>query len=114
VACRYCFRRHCRPEVIGARPVWSPDGTKIAVNHGPDLDVYVINVDGSGQRRIAGTRGAGLPTWSPDGRKLAFSRHPAIYVVNADGSGQRRLVPRPGAPPLSLGENWTPVWSPSR
>jgi TolB protein len=99
--------------VEGLRPVWSPNGNKIAYNWGPNADIYVINADGTGRRRVAANMPS-LPTWSPDGRKLAFSRHPGIHVTNADGSGQRRLVPPPGAPPLSLGENWSPAWSPHR
>jgi Tol biopolymer transport system component len=41
------------------RPVWSPDGTKIAFERGNGL--YVVNVDGGGARLIA--RGARDPDW---------------------------------------------------
>ncbi len=56
--------------------------------------LYVMNTDGSGQRRMAPANyGA---RWSPDGRKIAFSGSwPAadgVYVMNADGSGQQRLT----------------------
>ena len=86
-------------------PVWSPDGTKIAfarfrpptrTARSPsflETDVYFMNADGSGQRRLA----AGWPaSWSPDGRKIAFTRGhyrmSEIYVMNASGTGQRRLT----------------------
>jgi len=60
--------------------------------------LYVMNADGSDQRRV--TRSSGYETllaWSPDGRKLAFQRHPstpswAFFVVNADGTRARKVV----------------------
>ena len=97
--------------------VWSPDGRQIAFvgNRasglpGPgarfkdDSEIYVMNADGSGTRRLTHNLGYdGAPAWSPDGRKIAFQsqRRSAIYggnggkgdskaeiyVMNADGSG---------------------------
>jgi Tol biopolymer transport system component len=76
-------------------------------------ELYVMNADGSGKRRLARSPLAGndlfraVPAWSPDGRKLAFAiqlRRSAglcdragacndeIFVMNADGSGLRRLT----------------------
>jgi WD40-like Beta Propeller Repeat len=100
-----------RPEA--RTPVWSPDGRRIAFTSRRDgnWEVYVVNADGSGQRRL--TRNAAgdfAPTWSPDGRKIVFERRRdvnpmggGLYVVNADGSGQRRLT-RDGQD--------APAWSP--
>jgi TolB protein len=51
----------------GAQPSWSPDGEKLAF--GRQSDIYVMNADGSGQRNLTRTPGAGrresVPVWSP-------------------------------------------------
>ena len=89
---------------------WSPDGKKMLFERrnprhplpGPvpgewPEELYVMNADGSGQRRL--TRNPAedeAPAWSPDGRKIAFTRDgkkPTVWVMNSDGSGQRRLTP---------------------
>jgi TolB protein len=83
-------------------PVWSPDGKKIAFwrvgDQGiptPQSGLYVMNADGSGQRRLA-RHNCCRALWSPDGRKLAIlGNSPGrldVYVINADGSGLRRLT----------------------
>jgi TolB protein len=115
-----------------APAVWSPDWRKVALvqQRGPARgypvygrysDIYVLNADGSGRRRLTHSpQNDGDPVWSPDGRKIAFVRVDGgladIYVVNADGSGLRRLAhaiaftPMPGGP----GGGWraSPAWSP--
>ena len=97
------LRRLTRNGLADALPMWSPNGTRIAFLRfsvppacggwagDPGPNVYVMNADGSGQRRLA----RGWPSaWSADGRKIAFTGpddRPGMYVMNADGSGQRRL-----------------------
>jgi TolB protein len=91
-------------------PRWSPDGQAIAFSRSPDgytpADVFVINADGSGLRRLTASGGES-PSWSPDGSRMAFVRFfqngPRLFVMNADGTGVTDL----GVPGLD------PVWSPS-
>ncbi len=56
-------------------PRWSPDGTglALAVANEYDVDIYVMNADGTDLRAVAPSGGYDLwPAWSPDGRYLAF------------------------------------------
>ena len=104
-------------------PAWSPDGTQIAfarhVLTQPasnyfalvDVEIWVMNADGSNQHALTHSRYDFGPTWSPDGRKIAFSGSClgcfqwALYVMNADGSDQRIISQNIN------GWNW-PNWSP--
>jgi TolB protein len=88
---------------------WSPSGKTIAFarkQNGKDA-VYVMNADGSNQRRlIAGAQ----PTWSPDGQRIAFTSTgaaPDIYVVNVNGRGLRDLT-------RTRGFDGDPAWAPGR
>lgn len=58
-------------------PAWTPDGQALTflwgpANHG---QVYLIGVDGSGQRLLDATLGdvSGDFDWSPDGERLLFT-----------------------------------------
>ena len=80
-------------------PAWSPDGTQLAFTSNRDgqPELYAINADGSGLRRLTNHPGIDTsPTWSPQGHQLAFvsdrTGSPQLYVVGADGTGLRRLT----------------------
>jgi hypothetical protein len=104
----------CGPDQLDNSPSWSPDGKQIAFIRNVPVpgynDVYVMNADGSNQRRltqIGSVSSPFRPTWSPDGTKLAFVGPPVgdyysqIYVMNVDGSNQR-----------PIGRGVDPEWSP--
>ena len=78
-------------------PAWSPDGSTIAFasTRAGSFDLYAMNADGSGTRRLTSTKDEDRqPTWSPDGERIAFTRGAVgqIFVTAADGSGARRLT----------------------
>ncbi len=123
--------RNLTGDALSERPMWSPDGRKIAFKSGPDGagGVYVMNADGSERRLLAdsGARlrhqacpncgGIGHVAWSPDGRKMLLirfgpsygydSRNSYVVVMNADGSGLRRLKRN-----VEPGNGGSPSWSP--
>ncbi len=88
-----------------AFPYWSPDGSKIAYLccTGHDSNLWVMNADGSGARRLT-TGLASSPAWSPDGSRIAFDDHGAgeVWSIAADGSDAKRLAPASG------GARWSP------
>jgi len=97
------------PSASAGSPVWSPDGRRIAyiVSRGSRNSLYVMNADGSKQRRLARNE-VDYPRaqWSPDGRRIAFLRgvrldggnwKADLYVVNPNGSELRNLGGHPGA-----------------
>ena len=63
---------------------------------GYDLDIHLINADGTFLRGIAADGPAhrdGGPVWSPVGDRMAFLRSDAIHVINADGTNLLRATP---------------------
>jgi DNA-binding SARP family transcriptional activator len=106
--------------VHDANPCWSPDGKRIAFARQQDKysSIWVINVDGTGAKRISSPAilSADYPSWSHDGSRIAFTGYLVpvkagaqsqgiLYVMNANGTGLRFLS-------TLSGENTVPSWSP--
>lgn len=95
-------------------PEWAPDGRQIAFGTIGGGAIWVINADGSGQRRLTPTSVvADDPAWSPDGARIAFwgienspsSLGAEIYLIDVDGSNLVNLT-------HTLTGETTPAWSP--
>jgi Tol biopolymer transport system component len=92
---------------------WSPDGSRIAFSSEREgnEEIYVVNVDGSGERRLTNLPGvdATSAAWSPDGDRISFVAHDGeqwdAWVVNADGTGLLTLTP-------TNRDDGPAVWSP--
>jgi Tol biopolymer transport system component len=94
------------PSVSDLQPAWSPDGSRILFSSDRgdqfQLDLWVMNPDGSGVRQVTHTPGRDEhdPAWSPDGRRIVYvgesSSHGAasyqLYVSRADGSNREIIT----------------------
>jgi Tol biopolymer transport system component len=104
-------------------PSWSPDGTMITFTStrddcgnsdapdckttgdiGPYHTLYLMNADGSDQRRLS-DRFAQFVDWSPDGSYLVFS--PGLNITRPDGTGLVTLHP-PGVGEVEFAD-WGPA-----
>jgi Tol biopolymer transport system component len=96
---------------------YSPNGKQIVFGRTdparPDRAnqaVFVVNIDGSGLRRIAPWGlGACCGSWSPDGRWILFAGGGALYVVHPDGTGLQQVRLDTGGSRYFATE---PSWSP--
>src|SRR6267378_2545959 len=104
-------------------PHWSPDGTQLVFTGFSNgfTDLFIINRDGTGLRRLTNDKFADLhPAWSPDGKTIAF-------VTDRGGAtdfdllrfGNLRIALlhlETGAIDLlghmDIGKNINPVWAP--
>jgi len=109
---------------------WAPDGTRIAYQRGRsdgggmDQEIWVVQVDGSGEHRLTSGFGAirGIgPVWSPTGDYIVYQRMKTsgteahrVVLVTPDGESEvvlpELLLPRALKP-----QSWLPsgvIWSP--
>jgi Tol biopolymer transport system component/DNA-binding winged helix-turn-helix (wHTH) protein len=92
------------PHVSMGLPMWSPDGSKIAMvstREEPNWDtlgVWLVDADGSNLHRLLGQI-SGYPTWSGDGRWLYYTTmlHGIFHIFKTSVSG--------GAPVLVRNDN---------
>lgn len=79
-------------------PAWSPDGKQIAFSVGPypQLNIAVIQTNGTELRNLTSTGTNQDPSWSPDGSRIVFSSAHGdvshLYVMQADGTQQIQLT----------------------
>jgi Tol biopolymer transport system component len=76
-------------------------------------DVYVVNADGTGLRRVTSDAAADFdPSWAPDGLRIVYRHQPGddlstdLYTIGSDGSAADDLTSSAGVP------DWGPAWSP--
>lgn len=95
----------------GSSPTWSADGRMIAYGSAPrgkrSSAIYVADLDGSHQRRIAEHGFA--PAWSPDGTKIAYSVSCGIRLVTP---AAKDVTPSSIWRCAHIGVPGAPVWSP--
>ena len=80
---------------------FSPDGKRIVFSPFTlkTSDIYIVNVDGSGLKRLTNTKYWEVaPQFTPDGKKIMFMSDKEnyageIYLIDLDGSNYRRLAP---------------------
>jgi Tol biopolymer transport system component len=104
-----------RGKAADTAPLFSPDGRRIVFTRSPRYDrsgnpvsqLWVMNADGSGQRKLAASGYA--PAWSPDSRRVAYvaatypNRGAAPIAIKELEGGHVVAIP---------GKNGNPYWSP--
>lgn len=93
-------------------PVWSPDGSLIALTSNVDgnYEIYIVNILTRESHILTSNNWDDLyPAWSPDGQQVAFTSNSDsnwdIYVIDVNGKGSIRLT-------SDAGYEGNPVWSP--
>ena len=97
---------HAGPAVRSAPVAYiGSDGRIAFVRNG---NIFSIEPDGAGRRKLTRHGHASGPRWSPNGTKLAFIDRGNLWIMNANGSKKHRIT---DAAPLYT--DGRPTWSPN-
>jgi Tol biopolymer transport system component len=112
-------------EIANTSPDYSPDGRHIVFQrygYRENLGMHVMRVDGSGERPIPGTDGAGAPAYAPDGKLIVatiatgvalYFSCSDVYTMSPTASDMQRLTdycnPRPDGSGSTLSA-YSPSW----
>ena len=90
------FRLSPNDSVIFEDPLVSPDGGKLvftlSVAYVAGSDIWVVNMDGTGAKRLTTGHVDSQPAWSPDGSEIAFLRDGGAWLMSSDGGDVERII----------------------
>ncbi|RVU17906.1 cell wall-binding repeat-containing protein [Streptomyces antnestii] len=99
----------------GQDPAISPDGTQVAFvrEAGGLTRLFVINVDGTGERQLTFSDAAYTPSWAPSGTRIAFNNGndedaSATRIVDV-ASGDVATMPNPPSTSSTTDIAWQPL-----
>jgi dipeptidyl aminopeptidase/acylaminoacyl peptidase len=86
--------------LFSVEPRWSVDDRLVFMSYmnSSDLQIYVMNVDGSDLQQLTNAANNGDPVWSPDGTHITFGSDREggnkldVFEMNADGSQLTQLT----------------------
>ena len=80
----------------GAKPDWSPDGTKIVFGQGGAGPIMILDVSNPSQHQQLAGFGNEAPVWSPDGTQIVFMHCTQlgcdIALMTASGQNQHTIT----------------------
>jgi dipeptidyl aminopeptidase/acylaminoacyl peptidase len=87
-------------KIPATEPAFSPNGKRVVFAR-LGSGIFVMNLDGSGLRRLTSGAHDTFPVWSPDSTRIAFLRQYKsewrLHVMKASGEALRRLSLAPPA-----------------